>query len=74
MSYSLYTQCYGCAKKMKCKDAQRLQEGINKLHNDGYVNGDHLGGGQISLQCCRLINENDMNELLKERAETNTAD
>lgn len=68
MSYNVYTPCYQCAKKINCRDAQRLQDGVNKLHNDG-IDGTHLGGGQISLMCVRMVNAVDMALLQQQEKE-----
>lgn len=59
MSYSLNMPCWNCKKcqttsetEGKCKDAQKIQDAVNKIHSETFEQG-HQGAGAITLMCCR---------------------
>jgi hypothetical protein len=58
MSYSFNNPCYLCAKSKDavnpCKDAEKVQESISKIHCS--TDGSHQGSGEVLLMCCKVKN------------------
>ena len=56
MSYSLNaSSCYNCQKRDQCTDRDRIQEGIDKIHENCLEENGHLGSGEIIVHCNRQV-------------------
>lgn len=53
MSYSFNNPCFNCEKKEQCTDREKVQEAVNKIHENCCDQGGHLGSGEILLMCTR---------------------
>ena len=51
MSYSIESKCGACGKREECTDHVRVQEAVDKIHENCCNEGGHLGFGSISIDC-----------------------
>lgn len=52
MSWGRMDPCWNCGLKYDCRDAENIQAGIDKAHQD---TDGHKGGGNVVLMCTNRV-------------------
>jgi hypothetical protein len=53
LSWSFFSNCYGCKRQPECPDEKKIRAAIDAIHFDP-EHCEKGGSGSIQLSCCKM--------------------